>query len=207
MDKKAKFWDKHAVRYSKAPVRNPAVYEKKLEITRKYFRPEMEILEFGCGTGSTAIAHAPFVKHIVATDVSPKMLEIAQGKADEANITNISFKRSAIEELNEEKQKFDAVLGLSILHLLENPEAAITKSNQLLKPGGVFVTNTACLGDIKAFWKALLPIGRFLGLLPLVNLLTQEQLEQTIRDAGFQIDFTSRESKKDAVFIVAKKTS
>ena len=38
----------------------------------------MEVLEFGCGTGSTALTLAPNVRHIQATDVSPKMLEIAR---------------------------------------------------------------------------------------------------------------------------------
>jgi ubiquinone/menaquinone biosynthesis C-methylase UbiE len=41
----------------------------------------MEVLEFGCGTESTAIAHAPYVKHIQALDISSKMIDIAQGKA------------------------------------------------------------------------------------------------------------------------------
>ncbi len=31
----------------------------------------------GCGTGTTALIHAPFVKHITGIDISPNMLEIA----------------------------------------------------------------------------------------------------------------------------------
>lgn len=203
--KKARFWDRHADRYSRAPVRNQPAYEKKLEITRSYFQPDMEILEFGCGTGSTAIAHAPYVRNIVAADVSPRMLEIAQDKADKATLSNITFKQSSIEDFEAEPQSFDAILGLNILHLLEKPEEAIAKSYRLLKPGGVFVSSTACLGDIKAFWKVLLPIGRFLGLLPLVRLLTRERLEQAIRESGFEIDQTYGASDRDAIFIVAKK--
>jgi len=56
----------------------------------------MQVLEFGRGTGSTAIAHALYVKHIHATDVSSKMFEITQGKAD-ANGT-----QKAIEPVVEE---------------------------------------------------------------------------------------------------------
>ncbi len=51
----------------------------------------MDMFEFGCGTGSTAIIHAPYVKHIHAIDLSPKMLEIAQGKVDKENINNITL--------------------------------------------------------------------------------------------------------------------
>ena len=60
----SKFWDRHAERYAKSPVADEASYQKKLQVTREYLRPDMEILEFGCGTGSTAITHAPYVKHI-----------------------------------------------------------------------------------------------------------------------------------------------
>ena len=60
MGTSSKFWDRIADRYSRRPVADEAAYQKKLEVTRQYFRPEMQVLEFGCGTGSTAIAHAPY---------------------------------------------------------------------------------------------------------------------------------------------------
>ena len=82
MHQRSNFWDKHAERYSKRPVADEESYQKKLQVTRDYLQPGMEVLEFGCGTGSTAITHAPYVKHIEAIDVSSKMIEIAQGKAD-----------------------------------------------------------------------------------------------------------------------------
>ena len=78
MDRSNKFWDRIAKRYSKQPIADEAAYQKKLEVTRRYFRPDMEVLEFGCGTGSTAIIQAPYVKHIHAIDISSKMIEIAQ---------------------------------------------------------------------------------------------------------------------------------
>ena len=81
-----KFWDRIAKRYEKKPVGDEAAYQRKLATTREYFRPSMEVLEIGCGTGSTAIAHAPYVAHIRATDISEKMIEIAKGKATEAGV-------------------------------------------------------------------------------------------------------------------------
>ena len=122
MDQSAKFWDKIAKRYSKQPITDEAAYQKKLQVTREYFQPDMEVLEFGCGTGSTAITHAPYVKHIHAIDISSKMIEIAQGKADANNVENVTFKRSTIDEFSVSDQTLDAVLGLSILHLLDNKE-------------------------------------------------------------------------------------
>ena len=114
MDGSAKFWDKIAERYSRRPVADDAAYRKKLEATREYFQPDMEVLEFGCGTGSTAITHAPYVDHIHAIDISKKMIEIAQGKADAKNVENMTFQQSTIDEFSVSDQTLDAVLGLSM---------------------------------------------------------------------------------------------
>jgi len=205
MHQPSKFWDKIAERYAKRPIADEDAYRKKLQVTRDYLRPNMEVLEFGCGTGSTAIAHAPYVKHIRAIDISAKMIEIAQGKADEGDVRNVSFERSGIEELSVPDRSLDAVLGLSILHLLENREAVISKVHKMLKPGGVFVTSTACLGDTMKVFKLIGPIGYFLGLIPLVKVFTRKELEDSLTAGGFEIDHQWQPGKGKAVFIVAKK--
>jgi hypothetical protein len=45
MDREKHFWNKRADKYSKRPVADQAAYEKKLEVTRRYFQPDMEVLE------------------------------------------------------------------------------------------------------------------------------------------------------------------
>ena len=205
MHQPSKFLDKIAERYSKRPIADQDSSEKKLQVTLEYLRPDMEVLEIGCGTGSTAITHAPHVKHIQAIDISSKMIEIAQGKADANNVKNVTFKRSAIDEFNASDQTFDAVLGLSILHLLENKEEAISKINKMLKPSGIFVTSTACLGDTMKFFKVIGPVGKFFGLMPLVKVFTTKVLEDSLTDAGFAIDYQWQPGKGKSMFIVAKK--
>jgi ubiquinone/menaquinone biosynthesis C-methylase UbiE len=82
MDGNAKFWNKVADRYAEKPVGNEAAYQHKLEVTQRYLRPDMEVLEFGCGTGSTAIVQSAFVKHILAIDISERMVAIANKKGN-----------------------------------------------------------------------------------------------------------------------------
>ncbi|NET31505.1 MAG: class I SAM-dependent methyltransferase [Cyanothece sp. SIO1E1] len=205
MDQSTRFWDNIAERYAKQPIADEVAYQKKLQVTREYFQPDMEVLEFGCGTGSTAIAQAPYVKHIQAIDISSKMLEIAQGKADAKNISNVTFEQSTIDEFNAPDQTFDAVLGLSILHLLANKETVIAKVHKMLKPGGIFVTSTMCLGDTMNFFRIIAPIGKFLGLIPLVKVFTTKELEASLTDAGFEIDYQWQPGQDKAMFIVAKK--
>ena len=206
MDQSNKFWDKIAERYSKQPIADETAYQKKLQVTREYFQPDMKVLEFGCGTGSTAITHAPYVKHIQAIDISSKMIEIAQGKADVEKVENVTFEQSTIEELSVSDQTLDAVLGLSILHLQDNKEEVIAKVHKMLKPGGIFVTSTACIGDtMMRFLKFIVPIGKFFGLMPQVMVFTTKELEDSLTDVGFEIDYRWQPGKGKAVFIVAKR--
>ena len=104
-------------------------------------------------------------------------------------------------------QTLDLVLGLSILHLLEDKEAAIAKVDHMLKPGGLFVTSTACLGDTMGWFKLIAPIGKFLGFFPLVKVFTVKELADSLTSAGFEIDHQWQPGKGKAVFIVARKTA
>jgi ubiquinone/menaquinone biosynthesis C-methylase UbiE len=205
MAQSTQFWDKIAEGYAKQPIADEASYHKKLEVTRGYFRPDMEVLEIGCGTGSTALIHAPYVKQIRAIDFSAQMIAIAQEKAAHQNITNVTFEQASIDDLNIPPQTLDMVLGLSILHLLEDKEATIAQVYQMLKPGGLFVTSTTCLGDSMSWFKLIAPLGRMLGFFPLVKVFTTKELTESLTNAGFTIDYQWQPSKGKAVFIVAKK--
>ncbi|MEM7590298.1 MAG: SAM-dependent methyltransferase, partial [Cyanobacteria bacterium P01_A01_bin.83] len=83
------------------------------------------------------------------------------------------------------------------------------------KPGGVFVTSTACLGDTMKWFKVIAWMGRFLRLIPLVKVFTSKELENSLSDAGFTIDYHWQPNKSTrkgvfklkGVFIVAKKAN
>lgn len=201
----AKFWDRIAKRYARSPVADEASYQKKLEITRGYLRPDMQVLEFGCGTGSTALIHAPHVRHIHAIDISSKMIEIAQGKADASGVKNITFDQSSFDDFDAPEQSYEVILGLSILHLLENRDAVISKVYRLLPPGGIFVSSTACLGDWMKWFKLVAPIGKFFRVLPLVKVFTSDELAASLARAGFEIEHRWQPGRGKAVFIVARK--
>jgi len=207
MNSDARFWDKRAEKYSQRPVGDQDTYEKKLEITRSYFRPDSEVLEMGCGTGSTALAHAPHVKHILATDISPGMIDIAKGKAQAGQIENITFETRTVDDHDIAESRYDVIMALNLLHLLKDPEAAIGTAFRGLKPGGVFVTSSACIGDMSWYFRILAPVGHFLRLFPLIQVFTQAQLKQSHIEAGFEIDQEWLPKKNAAVFIVAIKSA
>ncbi len=205
MSKEARFWDKRAEKYAQRPVSDQAAYEKKLEISRRYFRPGSEVLEIGCGTGSTALAHAPYVKHILATDISPAMIDIARRKAGEGQIDNVTFETRAVDNDDLGESRYDAILALNLLHLLTDPEATIAAAWRGLKPGGAFVTSTACIGDMSWYFRWLAPAGQFLKLFPPIRVFTREQLKRSHVAAGFTIEHEWLTKKNAAVFLVALK--
>ncbi len=205
MVQNANFWDKRAEGYAKSPVRDEEAYKEKLEITRRYFQPESEVFEFACGTGTTAVAHAPYVKNIVAVDISSKMIEIAKDKARSASVENIDFQQSTIEEFSADDESFDVVMAHSILHLLETPEQAITKVYKLLKPGGVFVSSTVCLGGAFSPWRIFIFLGRLFNAIPYVNILKREKLEEYFTNAGFEVEFQWERRKGQAAFLILRK--
>ena len=204
MNRTARFWDRVAEGYSKQPISDEAAYQKKLEVTREYLTPDMEVLEFGCGTGSTAIAHAPYVKHIQAIDISPKMIEIAKSKGEAQGVENVTFERSTLDEVKVPDRTLDAVLGLNILHLVDDKAAAINRVFRLIKPGGVFVSSTVCLGDTRwRFLKYIAPVGRLIGLN--LRVFSSKELKDSLSEVGFEIDYEWRPGKGLAVFLVARK--
>lgn len=205
MNRDARFWDKRAEKYAQRPVADQETYEKKLEITRGYFRPDSEVLEIGCGTGSTALAHAPHVKHVLATDISPAMIDIAKGKAEAGQVENVTFEVRAADDHDMGESRFDVIMAHNLLHLLRDPEAVIDAAFRGLKPGGVFVTSTACIGDMSWIFRIIASVGFFLKLIPFVNVFNQAQLKQSHIDAGFQVDQEWLPKKNAAVFLVARR--
>lgn len=209
MGQPAKFWEWIAKRYARTPVADEASYQKKLEVTRTYFRPDMNVLEIGSGTGSTAITHAPFVGRYLAIDGSNNMTNIARAKIEDSPVPNLTFERSSIDEFDPKGERFDAILALSVLHLLDNMEETVGKVYDLLEPGGIFVTSTVCIGDMKSaaayIMPVIAPIGRLVGLLPYLRILTLPELEQSLLQAGFRIDHQWQLGEGKSVFIVAVK--
>lgn len=198
------FWDKNAKKYTKAAIKDEVTYQKKLAITQQYLNKNSDVLEFGCGSGSTAIIHAPYVKQIVATDISEKMIEIAKKNADECKVKNILFQQNTLERLVSQEKYYDVILGLNILHLLEDVDSSIDHVYKLLKDNGVFISSTSLIGEVNVMFRWLISIMQFVHLAPYVACLTKKQLINKLIKAGFSIELQWKTSH-ESIFIVAKK--
>ncbi|KEA62877.1 putative methyltransferase [Marinobacterium lacunae] len=202
-----KFWDRAAEKYSKKKVPDEARYQRKLSETQEFLTQGMHLLEFGCGTGTTAIHHSPYVHKIDAIDVSEKMIEIGRAKAEAAGVSNITFSRSTLEAFNASSSSLDAVLGLNVIHLVPNRKELIAEVARVLKIGGIFVSSTVCLGrSYFRFIKLLVPLLKPFGLMPDVFMFSENDLVSEIKNAGFSIERQWHYGPKNIeVFIIARK--
>lgn len=203
----AGFWNRIAARYARTPIKDEAAYEHKLGLTREFLDPCYQVLELGCGTGGTAVRHAPLVRRITAVDISSKMIAIGRERAVDAGVTNVDFQVSALESFDAPAETYDVVLALSLLHLVADRDAAIARVRDLLKPGGVFISNTACLAGVHGWLRFLGPPGRMLSILPLVRIFSERDLRASLEAAGFDIELCWKPDGKSryVVFLVARR--
>lgn len=207
MADKAKVWNKMADKYSRQPIANQKAYEIKLDLTREYFTPDSKVLEFGCGTGSTAILHAPYVQHIDAIDVSERMIEIALAKLAPEGVENIEFAVADMDTFKAEPNAYDVALGLNILHLLDDRMSAMREVYKALKPGGYFVSSTACLREKWMFLllDPLFPLMHALGFWPRVSRISAKRLQNDIESIGFKTVHYWQPNNGLSAFIVGQK--
>ncbi len=201
----AEFWDRVAPDYSKKPISDTESYARKLAATQALMQADMTVLELGCGTGSTALEHAPHVSHIDATDVSAAMVAIGREKAEQAGIANVSFRQSGVEEFSA-GDSYDMVLALNLLHLLPDRPAALAKVQQLLKPGGYFISSTVCLADSLWFLRPVIRVLQWIGKAPYVSFVSEDDVLREVAAAGFDVqEHWTHGGRANSLFLIARK--
>ena len=201
----AAFWDRHAESYFKSKISNMPAYEETLERARQYLSPEDRAIEIGCGTGMTATKLAPYVKEYVGTDLSPGMIEQANGRLKETPVEGLRFEVATANEAPSEAGQYDVVLGFNLYHLVPDLDGALANARDLLKPGGLFISKTTCL---KKQWylRPLIKVMQAIGKAPYVGWFNIEEYDQMIEDAGFEIVETGcYPAKSNRRFVVARK--
>jgi ubiquinone/menaquinone biosynthesis C-methylase UbiE len=205
----ARFWDRTSRKYAKAAISDQAGYERTLDRTRALLRPDMRVLELGCGTGTTALRLAGEVRDYLATDISTEMIAIAEQKRAADPLPALAFRATTAETLAQEPARFDAVLGFNYLHLVRDVPGTLRGIHAVLAPGGLFVSKTPCLGNMNAAIRlVLLPAMRAIGKAPHVSVFAAADLDREIRAAGFDIVATEDHSTKGTAarpWIVARK--
>ncbi len=200
------FWNRQAARYSKKPIADEEAYAETLRRVRTHLKPEQRALELGCGTGTTALRLADATGSYRATDISEAMIRIAQEKAIAQGRSNLQFERGTLEDQLTRGETFDVVLAFNLLHLLPDHSKQLQHVSALLKPGGLFISKTPCLGDRSALLRLLIPALRAVGQAPYVSFVTEQQLSANLANAGFEMLETGYYPVETrSLFVVARK--
>ena len=207
--RKARFWNRVARKYAADPIADMAGYEASLERTRGLLSTAHDVLEIGCGTGTTALRLAASTGRLLATDISAEMIAIAKEKLASQPTPQLSFALADADVPMFETATYDRVLAFNVLHLMSNLDQTLAMAAQALRPGGLFISKTPCIAEMNPLIQHLaLPLMRAIGKAPHVQCLNEAQLRTALTRQGFQIVSVERHGtqKKDfRVFIIASK--
>lgn len=102
-------------------------------------KPADHVLDIAAGTGDQSLLAARIVGSngsVLATDISPEMLNIAARLAQQEGLTNVTTRVMDAEQLDLEDNAFDAVICRLGLMLMPHPQQAMREIRRVLKPGG-----------------------------------------------------------------------
>ena len=142
------FWDRVAGVYDIfVNIINAKAHRSLRKIVGACISPGDEVLECACGTGLLTSEIAGRCGTITATDFSEKMLEKARKNC--STYGNITFEYADITSLPYPDRSFDKVVAGNVIHLLDNPCAALREMDRVCRPGGKLIIPTYMNKDKK----------------------------------------------------------
>jgi len=105
--------------------------------------PDMDILDFGCGTGLVSLGFAGKVKTLTGVDNSAGMLEVFRDKANRMGLHNVMSLNLNLAGNDAIPGSYDLILSSMTLHHVEEILPLLSKLFAALKPGGIL-----CIADL-----------------------------------------------------------
>jgi ubiquinone/menaquinone biosynthesis C-methylase UbiE len=209
--KEGAVWNKLAANYDTQTLQTfKQAYALSIRKACDVLSPQDRVLEIGCGTGIMTLGVAPHVKAVVATDIAPAMIAVAQNKAARRGVTNVEFYTYDGYALPYEPQTFEAVLLFNVLHFVKEPARILQEAHRLLKPSGYLISATDCYAEpvpittrLKLGLQKLLNI---VGVIAFVWYYHKQDLHVLFEEHGFSI-IETEDLHKDPVnyYILAQK--
>jgi ubiquinone/menaquinone biosynthesis C-methylase UbiE len=115
----------------------------KLGITK-----DMNVLDLGCGDGTTAIPEAELGANVLGVDIATNLVEAGNIRAREAGLTNIKFQEGDATNLVDLKdQSFDLVVSVFGAMFAPKPFDVAREMVRVTRPGGRIVMGNWIPGD------------------------------------------------------------
>jgi ubiquinone/menaquinone biosynthesis C-methylase UbiE len=94
------------------------------------------LLDLGCGGGHMSFTAAPFMREVVAYDLSTEMLAVVARTAGERGCANLVTEQGEAEELPFERESFDWVVSRFSAHHWTDWRAGLREAHRVMRPGG-----------------------------------------------------------------------
>ena len=102
-------------------------------------KPGMRVLDVGCGAGDVSFLAARLVGPqgaVIGVDRSPQAIAAAQSRAQQAQLTNVEFHASDLNDLTL-VEPVDALIGRLVLMYFPRPAEVLRQLLTCVKPGGL----------------------------------------------------------------------
>lgn len=119
---------------------NGKVYRGLGKKVAEEIEPGDVVLECACGTGAISRYIAPKCRKLVATDFSAGMLR--QAARNCRAYDNVKIRRADMTRLQCRDGRFDKVVAGNVIHLLDDPCAALKELERVCKTGGKIIVPT-----------------------------------------------------------------
>lgn len=97
------------------------------------------VVDVATGAGHTAFVFAPYVERMIATDITPNMLKVTRGAAQERRLHNLLVCFADAEALPFRNQVLTGLTCRVGAHHFKNVERFVEESYRAIQPGGWFL--------------------------------------------------------------------
>ncbi|MCL4206218.1 MAG: methyltransferase domain-containing protein [Pirellulaceae bacterium] len=138
------YFDQAATTWDDNPVRVALMRDVAEAIFRQVqLASDMELLDYGCGTGLISFFLAPHVAAVTAVDSSEGMLAVLREKIDQTGTRNIRAMRLDLEQDAVPDARFDLIVVNMVMHHVADSERMLRNFHAMLRPAGVL-----CVSDL-----------------------------------------------------------
>ena len=136
-DKEAATWDEIPARVKLANDIAAAISDEIL------LTSNMDVLDFGCGTGLLTLQLQPVVHSITGVDSSRGMIDVLKAKIDKQNLPNIKTQYLDTEKGDILKGTYHLIVSGMTLHHVKEIRPLLNQFYRILKPSGYL-----CIADL-----------------------------------------------------------
>jgi ubiquinone/menaquinone biosynthesis C-methylase UbiE len=111
--------------------------------------PDMDVLDFGCGTGLLTFALQPFVRSITGVDSSPGMLDVFKTKIKAQNLSNVKANYLDLDKGDFLEGSYHLIVSSMTLHHVKSISPLLKQFYSILYPSGQLVIADLDLDDGK----------------------------------------------------------